>query len=1042
MEFRTRNRKSVLFTLVCAAIISEHTESNQSLLEQNLVAEKSKALSTIDLDTSGEQLNSMLLNLVKKQQLSSELELADRVLPEGPLFELGKQLFFSKSLSRQRDVACSTCHHPLLAGGDALSLPVGVDALDPNIIGPGRVHNGDRSKDPRADGGPNVSRHSPSTFNIALSKKTLFWDGRVELLAGSGYHARPEFRTPDSLRNSPDAHALESLSAAQAMFPLTSGNEMFGRGSDGIMTNEERRKLLERRLQSKISDDEEGWLPLFQSAFDDARDEPWSVITMERVGIALSHYQKSQLFVENPWFDYLNGNKSAIDDEAKKGAVLFFTPLEEGGYACNSCHSGAKFTDEGFHNIAVPQIGRGKDHRGFDLGRMLENSNPNDKYAFRTPSLLNVAQTGPWGHTGAFIKLQDIIRHHLEVETSVLAFDYSLQNNPQFTNLPIDSQRQAKRSTEVLDELRQTPTREMLSRFRFDPDHASYLSAFLRTLSDPCISNHDCLKPWLPHIDDQGPDGELLHGQFSDFNMQKITFQPPVIVQEKQGSDSKYGNWFTDVTDQVGLAYNLPDAGNGDEQHRVAGGVAVDDFDGDGRYDLFVSHSTLPGRLFRSTSENIYQDVTESALGNLVTRQFGALFFDYDNDGDKDLFLVEDNILDDFLRVYENLGGGLFIPDPLKAGISFNRFTHSLSGGDYDSDGDIDLYAAHWGYTTGKSDAEYLWTNNGDAKFVDESFKLPPTRISPQTGDVGLTFTPIFTDFDQDGDSDLLVTGDFLTSQILLNQAGEKFIDATNSVISDENGMGAALGDIDNDGDQDWFVTSIWNPVEKKGYVGGESGNRLYRNDGNGSFSDVTESAGVRKGYWGWGACMADFNNDGWLDIFHTNGMTSKNVANEALFAQFIHDPSVLFINNQDGTFTEQSVAWGLNHTDQGRGVSCFDYNQDGKVDILVSHSGNHPRLFRNNYSNENNYLSVKLRYNRNNIDGIGAKIFVTAGGVMQVREMRLGSNYLSNDPPVLHFGLGTSAIVDSIDVLWPDGKRTVLTAVAVNQNLEVLKAN
>ncbi len=998
-------------------------------------------------DNAGE-LDRSLAQIIKALGIKDEPVTSPAVTePRGPLFELGKQLFFSKSMSEQLDVACASCHHPDLAGGDALSLSVGVDAVNPDLLGPGRVHDGDRSKDPLTDGGPNVPRNAPTIFNLHIYDRVQFWDGRVEVVGASGaaHGMGLSIRTPDSLRKMPDPSAGTNLTVAQARFPITSGNEMFGHGA-GAMTNEDKRRLLEKRFQGSDSATHKlpfnHWLPLFQAAFDDERQDPIQVVTMDRISEALSHYQRSLFFVDNPWSKYLSGDESAISEEAKKGALLFYSSLEQGGYACNACHTGNRFTDEGFYNIAMPQFGRGKDRAGFDLGRMLESSDPNDRYAFRTPTLLNVAETGPWGHTGAFRSLKDVIRHHMDTETSLVAFDYSLQNNPQFKGIKTDREKFFNRSLETLADLKQSEEWQLLPKWKYNERDADLIEAFLRTLTDPCITEKRCLANWIPKQGDQGPDGQLLHAVFSTFDDQPITYQPPLEQKSLQsaGGPASGKTWFTDATAEAGLDYHLADAGNGDEQHRVSGGVAVDDYDNDGWPDLFFSHSVVPGKLFRNQHDGTFRETTNEALGHLLSQQFGALFFDYDNDQDKDLLLVEDNIHDNFFRVYENQGDGHMLPDPLKGGIRFSRFTHSLSAGDYDGDGDLDLYAAHWGFTLLDIYNEYLWRNEGNGTFTDNSKILPPTRVSPKTDTLQLNFTPIFADIDGDNDPDMLLAGDFTTSQILINDGGNAFIDKTTPVISDENGMGAAVGDFDNDGDLDWFVTSIWNPIETKAYIGGETGNRLYRNDGTGNFTDVTDEADVRKGYWGWGACFADFNNDGWLDIFHTNGMTSKNVANEATFAQFIHDPSRLYINNHDGTFTERGVELGLNHTDQGRGVSCFDYDRDGDLDILIGHSGAPPRLYKNNNADGNNFLSITLRQPGNNPEAVGAKIYATTGKLTQYRELRMGSNYLSNDPILAHFGLGHKKRVDRLRIVWPDGSEQVKKRVKANQHLVIEK--
>jgi hypothetical protein len=306
-------------------------------------------------------------------------------------------------------------------------------------------------------------------------------------------------------------------------------------------------------------------------------------------------------------------------------------------------------------------------------------------------------------------------------------------------------------------------------------------------------------------------------------------------------------------------------------------------------------------------------------------------------------------------------------------------------------------------------------------------------------GDIDVKFTGNFADIDGDHDADLLISGDFETSQVLTNNNGT-YSDATTDVISDENGMGGTVGDYDNDGDLDWFVTSIHNPLETKSYIGGDSGNRLYQNNGSGTFTDVTETAGVREGFWAWGTCFADFNNDGWLDIFHTNGMSDGQSQSESGYKQFYKDPSRLFMNNQDGTFTEKSIEFGITHNEQGRGISCLDYDNDGDVDILIANNGLSPTLYRNNNLDNKNYLSIELVGATPNPMAVGAKVWLTAGGMTQMREIRLGSNYLSNDPLIQHFGLADQTQVSEVRVRWTDGTETTMEDVAANQRLVINK--
>ena len=258
-------------------------------------------------------------------------------------------------------------------------------------------------------------------------------------------------------------------------------------------------------------------------------------------------------------------------------------------------------------------------------------------------------------------------------------------------------------------------------------------------------------------------------------------------------------------------------------------------------------------------------------------------------------------------------------------------------------------------------------------------------------------------------------------------------------VISDDAGMGSSVADFDNDGDLDWFVSSISlgdsendRPTEKDNAGFNLTGNRFYRNEGNGVFSDRTDAAGVRKGYWGWASCAADFNNDGYLDIFHVNGM------DEPLSDAYLDDPSRLFINNADGSFTEYSEPLGLVDRKSGRGVTCFDADRDGDIDILIANSDDSASLFRNDGGNQLNYLNIELGAGAPNTRAIGARIYLTVGAETQLREIHNGNNYVSQNPTEQHFGLNDSLQADTVRVVWPDGSETTRSNIPSNQRVTI----
>jgi hypothetical protein len=328
----------------------------------------------------------------------------------------------------------------------------------------------------------------------------------------------------------------------------------------------------------------------------------------------------------------------------------------------------------------------------------------------------------------------------------------------------------------------------------------------------------------------------------------------------------------------------------------------------------------------------------------------------------------------------------------------------------------------------------YLWKNDGNGFFTDASASVeivPMTNPGRTDGQLNeYSFTPIFTDLNADLYPDLLLAGDFESSQILINNAGLSFSDFTTDVISDENGMGASIVDYDRDGDFDWFVSSIFHSGIDQIYTGGITGNRLYRNDGNGTFTDVTDNAQVRDGAWGWGSCVEDFDNDGYIDIFHTNGMhtLSTVTGGEDPYEDFRQDKSRLFVAQGDGTFLEQASAFGIDHSDQGRGVVCTDYDEDGLVDIFIANNGKPPTVYKNQITNSNHYLQIELIGSNSNRKGIGALVTVTSTSGIQVQQVSTGSSYLSQQPASLHFGLGADTTVTSVVVRWPDSGATTTT--------------
>lgn len=423
-------------------------------------------------------------------------------MPEitSPKAQLGMRLFFSKALSGNLDVACASCHHPLLGGGDNLSLSVGVDAAEPDILGHLRVLAGDKS--------PGVPRNAPTTFNIGLWQQSMFHDGRVGKVS-SGINA-PDVKYPQ-----PDPQAGANLTQAQARFPVTSANEMRGTAFDKGGNTQSCRELLAGRLggykktpKSLTKAEVRYWIAEFRKAYPGVASSPASLITEQRISDALGEYERSQVFTNSPWRDYVQGDLEAISETAKQGALLFFRTRAEGGFDCASCHRGDFFTDEGFYNVLMPAIGPGKravDDKAsepLDQGRELVSGQKEDRFRFRTPSLLNVAVTGPWGHDGAYTSLSGVVRHMLNPFEAAVNYDVAQLRQPNI------------QTSEWRDNLREMLRGNAdLAGQHFEDKDVRQLVAFLGALTDPCVLNPDCMTKWLPPSGDKDPMGLQLNAR-------------------------------------------------------------------------------------------------------------------------------------------------------------------------------------------------------------------------------------------------------------------------------------------------------------------------------------------------------------------------------------------------------------------------------------------------------------------------------------------------------------------------------------------------
>ena len=375
----------------------------------------------------------------------------------------------------------------------------------------------------------------------------------------------------------------------------------------------------------------------------------------------------------------------------------------------------------------------------------------------------------------------------------------------------------------------------------------------------------------------------------------------------------------------------------------VPSGAAAGDYDGD--VDLFIVRGDLgPNLLYRNDGDLRFTDVAADAgvaytkPGNRTYRHGSPAMADLDGDGDLDLLLP--GLDGDPTLVYSAAGDSTFTDATPGSGLDRMQAAYSMSPalGDYDLDGDLDLALGHWGtprdFSGGVEDTEHLWRNDsaaGRIRFTSVSVEAgiapsvvlsPDPRISQR--DFDPTFTPTFAKLNGDDYPDLLMVADYNYSQVYLNNRDGTFQNVTDyEVIVDGNGMGSAVGDYDGDGDLDWFVSILATGDDVPSPVS-RIGNRLYRND-DGVFVDATASAGVADGGWGWGSCFIDFENDGDLDIYHTNGWPQFDE-----YGDFSMDASRAFASDGEGDFRESAESLGLADREQGRGVVCADFDNDG----------------------------------------------------------------------------------------------------------------
>jgi hypothetical protein len=486
----------------------------------------------------------------------------------------------------------------------------------------------------------------------------------------------------------------------------------------------------------------------------------------------------------------------------------------------------------------------------------------------------------------------------------------------------------------------------------------------------------------------------------------------------------------------------------------VPGGLAVFDYNGDGRPDIFFTNSAaLPSlektgpsfanRLYRNDGGMHFTDVTDAAGVAGVGYSMGAAAGDYDNDGHVDLFVagMRRN------QLLHNRGDGRFVDVTRKAGISSGEWAVAAAWIDYDNDGRLDLFVVNYVEWTPETNracsdevrgiaifchprtfagvANRLYRNRGDGTFEDVSARA---GIAAR---VGKGMSVAIGDYDHDGRPDIFVANDTVPNFLFHNKGDGTFEEvglAAGVSVPDWgrpiSSMGVDFQDYDNDGWEDIHLTAITGETFP-----------LFRNDRRGGFIDATFSTGlaaltVKKS--GWCTVLADFDNDGWKDIFTANSHVNERIGDFEAVAW--KQPNSLFLNDGRGRFRDATAESGLGPIAAvHRGCAAADFDGDGRLDIVVLVLGGRAELWRNESPADNHWLIVRLAGSRSNRDGIGAR--VTIGN--QVRTMTTAAGYASSTHAGVHFGLGAAERV-RVDVQWPSGVKQVVENVQANRVLDI----
>ena len=526
----------------------------------------------------------------------------------------------------------------------------------------------------------------------------------------------------------------------------------------------------------------------------------------------------------------------------------------------------------------------------------------------------------------------------------------------------------------------------------------------------------------------------------------------PAHAQQSPAKPSAPMAQFLDVAEKSGLTMSNTFGGKDAKKYIIettGTGVAIFDYDNDGWPDIFlINGTTLEGQdksatnhLYRNNHDGSFTDVTKPAgLADAPGWGQGVCVGDYDNDGWEDVYVTYYGKN----RLYHN-NKGVFTEVADRSGTAGTgkAWGTGCAFVDYDRDGLLDLVISNYvdfdlanapapgerascvwkgvpvmcGPRGLPSAKNILYHNLGNGKFADVTTKA---HIDQTPGHYSLGVA-IF-DFDDDGWSDFYIACDSTASILFRNNHDGTFTDvavaagaAYNEDGREQAGMGVTIGDYNGDGKLDIFKTNF-----------SDDTSTLYRNNGNGTFDDVTFAAGLglHTQYLGWGAAFFDFDNDGWPDILVANGHVYPEVDKQHLGSTY-PEPRILYHNNGNGTFTDISADAGSGITTMhaGRGLAIGDLFNDGRLSAVVSNMNDHPSLLVNQVRSPNHWIAIRTIGTKSNRDGIGARITAKAGSRLLVDEVRSGASYASQSDMRVHFGLGAVNKIDWIQIRWPSGR-------------------